>query len=100
MGIECPGAGEGIIERMNAFYGILASPPGALNPLCGEAKPVSDQLPPVCMCTDAHAPCPSAIPREELEVEDTVQALPCGHVFHLPCLAPWLKEHNSCPTCR
>lgn len=33
---------------------------------------------------------------------DEVQVLPCEgrHVFHPPCLAPWLAEHNSCPTCR
>ncbi|KAJ9461063.1 E3 ubiquitin-protein ligase RING1 [Diplonema papillatum] len=33
------------------------------------------------------------------EGEDAVK-MPCGHVFHADCLTPWLKEHNSCPTCR
>ena len=40
--------------------------------------------------------------REDLLVGDEVQIMPCndGHVFHPPCLKPWLVEHNSCPVCR
>ncbi|KAH7723541.1 TRAF protein interacting protein-like protein [Aphelenchoides avenae] len=24
----------------------------------------------------------------------------CGHAFHLPCLSRWLRDHQTCPTCR
>ncbi|KAJ3212844.1 hypothetical protein HDU67_003585 [Dinochytrium kinnereticum] len=26
--------------------------------------------------------------------------MPCGHSFHPHCLTPWLKNSNTCPTCR
>lgn len=40
--------------------------------------------------------------REELGVGEEVQVMPCqgAHAFHLPCLAPWLADNNSCPVCR
>lgn len=41
-----------------------------------------------------------AVCRENLVVGDKMQELPCKHLFHPPCLKPWLDEHNSCPICR
>lgn len=41
-----------------------------------------------------------AICKENLIVSDSMQELPCKHMFHPPCLKPWLDEHNSCPICR
>ncbi|XP_078156655.1 RING/U-box superfamily protein [Carex rostrata] len=41
-----------------------------------------------------------AVCRENLVVGDKMQELPCKHLFHPPCLKPWLDEHNSCPVCR
>ena len=38
--------------------------------------------------------------RDELAAGDTVQVMPCKHVFHPPCLAPWLECNNTCPVCR
>ncbi|KAJ4801787.1 E3 ubiquitin-protein ligase [Rhynchospora pubera] len=41
-----------------------------------------------------------AVCRENLVVGDKMQELPCKHLFHPPCLKPWLDENNSCPVCR
>ncbi|TVU09665.1 hypothetical protein EJB05_43154 [Eragrostis curvula] len=41
-----------------------------------------------------------AVCRENLVVDDKMQELPCKHLFHPPCLKPWLDENNSCPICR
>ncbi|WOL17174.1 E3 ubiquitin-protein ligase [Canna indica] len=41
-----------------------------------------------------------AVCRENLAINDKMQELPCKHLFHPPCLKPWLDEHNSCPICR
>ncbi|KAJ3677128.1 hypothetical protein LUZ60_002852 [Juncus effusus] len=41
-----------------------------------------------------------AVCRENLVIGDKMQELPCKHLFHPPCLKPWLDEHNSCPVCR
>ncbi|KEG03344.1 E3 ubiquitin-protein ligase, putative [Plasmodium vinckei vinckei] len=45
-----------------------------------------------------------AICREEYKENDEVHRITdnerCRHVFHCDCIIPWLKERNSCPTCR
>ncbi|XP_008797364.1 E3 ubiquitin-protein ligase AIP2 [Phoenix dactylifera] len=41
-----------------------------------------------------------AVCQENFVKDDKLQELPCKHLFHPPCLKPWLDEHNSCPICR
>lgn len=77
-------------------------------PAAPRAPPASKQVVanlPVTTVTDeflkklgADAEC--AICREVLVVDDKMRELPCKHMFHPPCLKPWLDEHNSCPICR
>ena len=42
--------------------------------------------------------CP--ICQEDYEKMECVLQLDCKHLFHEDCLFPWLKNHNTCPTCR
>ncbi|GJD06591.1 E3 ubiquitin-protein ligase RNF115 [Galdieria sulphuraria] len=36
---------------------------------------------------------------EEYEQGGPVKKLPCGDIFHLKCIYPWLEFHNTCPLC-
>lgn len=38
--------------------------------------------------------------KDEFECKQQLVNLPCKHFFHDECILPWLKERNTCPTCR
>ena len=33
-------------------------------------------------------------------IADGALRLPCGHLYHEPCMRAWMHSHSSCPTCR
>uniref|UniRef100_A0A914EGN6 RING-type E3 ubiquitin transferase n=1 Tax=Acrobeloides nanus TaxID=290746 RepID=A0A914EGN6_9BILA len=37
---------------------------------------------------------------EEFKPNESVAVLDCQHIFHRPCIDPWLERHNTCPICR
>uniref|UniRef100_A0A182UZT1 RING-type E3 ubiquitin transferase n=1 Tax=Anopheles merus TaxID=30066 RepID=A0A182UZT1_ANOME len=37
---------------------------------------------------------------EDFVVGESVRKLPCLHVYHEPCIIPWLELHGTCPICR
>ncbi|CRK94171.1 CLUMA_CG007687, isoform A [Clunio marinus] len=37
---------------------------------------------------------------EDFQLKEIVRQLPCSHVYHEPCILPWLKLHGTCPICR
>ncbi|XP_065169320.1 E3 ubiquitin-protein ligase Iruka isoform X1 [Atheta coriaria] len=37
---------------------------------------------------------------EEFQLAEKVRQLACQHVYHEPCIRPWLELHSTCPICR
>jgi len=37
---------------------------------------------------------------EDQEIGATAVKLPCGHIYHPPCLKEWLEKCCTCPVCR
>ncbi|XP_028050741.1 E3 ubiquitin-protein ligase Iruka isoform X8 [Monomorium pharaonis] len=37
---------------------------------------------------------------EDFKLSEPVRQLPCQHVYHAPCIVPWLELHRTCPICR
>ena len=37
---------------------------------------------------------------EDFKLSEPVKQLPCQHLYHAPCIVPWLELHGTCPICR
>ncbi|XP_023017536.2 E3 ubiquitin-protein ligase Iruka isoform X2 [Leptinotarsa decemlineata] len=37
---------------------------------------------------------------EDFQLRESVRQLPCLHIYHEPCIRPWLELHGTCPICR
>lgn len=37
---------------------------------------------------------------EDFKLSEAVKQLPCLHLYHAPCIVPWLELHGTCPICR
>ncbi|CAJ0596226.1 unnamed protein product [Cylicocyclus nassatus] len=37
---------------------------------------------------------------EDFKLGELVAELQCHHIFHCPCVVPWLQQRPSCPICR
>ncbi|XP_019875517.1 E3 ubiquitin-protein ligase Iruka [Aethina tumida] len=37
---------------------------------------------------------------EDFVLREEVRQLPCLHIYHEPCIRPWLELHGTCPICR
>ena len=73
------------------------------NAPAGASQSDIDALPKKAVTTDmlgpeGHAEC--SICMEAVTVGEQVTELPCHHWFHDPCIAAWLREHDTCPHCR
>ena len=47
---------------------------------------------------DDQAQCPICL--DELRNDRNKIALPCAHLFHLPCIRQWLRQTPTCPVCK
>jgi E3 ubiquitin-protein ligase RNF115/126 len=70
----------------------LGSPPtsdafvGSLTPIEWEPGVCQDDTCAICL--------------EQFAAGAQLVFLPCRHAFHTDCIAPWLKMHSECPSCR
>ncbi|EEF48182.1 E3 ubiquitin-protein ligase RDUF1 [Ricinus communis] len=75
----------------------LALPPNFGHQISESDSLVADM--PTVTSTDDHDVC--SICMEGFQSPGVCgKQVPCGHVYHAPCISSWLSNCNSCPLCR
>ncbi|XP_022906180.1 E3 ubiquitin-protein ligase Iruka-like isoform X2 [Onthophagus taurus] len=65
------------------------------------SKEVIDALPSVDVTeSQVNAKLQCSVCWEDFQFQEKVRQLPCQHVYHEPCIRPWLELHGTCPICR
>lgn len=65
------------------------------------SKDVIDSLPTVEITEEqVEAKLQCSVCWEDFILKELVRQLPCQHVYHEPCIRPWLELHGTCPICR
>lgn len=65
------------------------------------SKDVIDALPMVDVAQDQiDAKLQCSVCWEHFVAAEKVRQLPCTHIYHDPCIRPWLELHGTCPICR
>jgi len=36
----------------------------------------------------------------DIKMEEETLLVPCGHLYHCPCILNWFNQNNTCPVCR
>lgn len=90
------------VTKANAQMGAPPSIiPSTTTPTTEETKIVVEQsgAPKVRIFSQEHrVACP--VCRDDYDLESKSVRLPCSHLFHSPCILPWIEKRNTCPLCR
>jgi hypothetical protein len=84
------------------FTGLL--PPGPMGPILQDVvstldESEKDKLKVYKLSEKKEEKC--SVCMTDMNTDEQVCELPCGHTFHDDCIQPWLKEYNyKCPICR
>ncbi|CAD6184119.1 unnamed protein product [Caenorhabditis auriculariae] len=75
---------------------------GGRTPSHGISEEVLNQYLPMTKVTQKHVDdgvqCTTCF--DTFKLDEPVACLDCNHIFHRPCIDPWLKQKSSCPVCR